>query len=59
MKNRNALLYIFASRMAYDMDGDSLMIYASEKLQEDYAKLSDDELLAEIADFYPDLLEEV
>jgi len=44
--------------MVHDMDGDSLMVYALEKLREDYSQYSDEVLLAEISEYYPELLEE-
>ena len=59
MQNRESLIYILADRMVHDMDGDTLMMYALEKLREDYEHCSDTELLAEVTEFYPDLLEEI
>jgi hypothetical protein len=58
MQNRDSLIYTFAERMVYDMDGDSLMVYALEKLREDYAQYSDEQLLAEVSEYYPDLIGE-
>lgn len=57
MQNRDSLIYTFAERMVYDMDGDTLAMYALERLREDYDQYSDEQLLAEVAEYYPDLLE--
>jgi hypothetical protein len=57
-QNRESLIYQFAECMVHDMDGDSLMVYALEKLREDYAQYSNEVLLAEISEYYPELLEE-
>jgi hypothetical protein len=58
MQNRDSLIYTLAERVVYDMDGDSLMSYAIEKLREDYEQYSDELLLAEISEYCPDLLGE-
>jgi hypothetical protein len=59
MQNRESLISTFAECMVYDMDGDSLFVYAIEKLREDYAQYSDEQLLAEVSEYYPELLEDI
>jgi hypothetical protein len=59
MQNRDSLIYTLAERVAYNMDGDSLMSYAIEKLREEYEQYppSDEQLLAELSEYCPDLLD--
>ena len=58
MQNRESIIRRFAESMVHDMDGDTLVMYALEKLEEDYERYSDAELLSEVTEFYPDILEE-
>jgi hypothetical protein len=49
----------YVTRIVDGMDMDTLVSYAHDCLAGALEKLSDEDLRAEIADFYPDLLEEV
>lgn len=58
MKNRDEVLDEFVERIVDGMDLGTLMTYAIDKMRESYDEVSDEDLTKEIADFYPDLLEE-
>ena len=57
MKNREDLIGEYADRVVDGMDMDSLVVYALDKMMEDLRTYSDEDLRDEIAEFYPDLLE--
>ena len=58
MVNRDELIEAYAERIVGGMDMKELWAYALEHLQEGLSSYSDDELLAEIEDFAPDLIGE-
>lgn len=58
MKNRDEVLNVFVERIVDGMDLGTLMTYAIDKIRESYDEVSDEDLTKEIADFYPDLLED-
>ena len=57
MQNREELISAFVHRIIDGMDFQTLWTYALESMQENYAQFSDEQLLAEVSEFYPDLLE--
>lgn len=59
MKTQEQLVSEFAWRVVEGMDMQTLEMYAMEKIVADYSTLSEEDLHAEIAEFYPDLLEDV
>ncbi len=56
---KDELIGEYVDRIVDGMDIDTLVSYAHDGLAGALEKLSDEDLRAEIADFYPDLLEEV
>ena len=56
---KDELLDKFVTRTVDGMDTNTLVMYAHNMMTITMATLTDEELRAEIADFYPDLLEEV
>jgi len=56
---RDELINEYVTRIVDGMDADTLAVYAHNCMAISMELLSDDDLRAEIADFYPDLLEEV
>jgi len=57
MQSREDIISAYAHRIIDGMDFKTLWTYALEQLQENYAQYSDEQLLAELSEFYPDLLE--
>ena len=57
MTNRETLQALLADRIVDQMDMDSLVTFATERLMDSYASLTDAQLQAEIEDFAPDLLD--
>ena len=55
---KDELIGNYAQRVVEDMDMDTLVAYALDQLIDGLATMSDEDLREEIADFYPDLLEE-
>ena len=58
MKTIEQMRHIYAERIVDAMDTDTLMDIVFEHLMENLTKYSDDELKTEIADNYPDILED-
>jgi hypothetical protein len=56
---RDELINEYVTRIVDGMDMDTLVVYAHNCMAISMELLSDEDLRAEIADFYPDLLEEV
>ena len=56
--NRDDLIREYAYRIVDGMDVDTLVTWAIDTLAERLEDLPDEDLRTEIADFYPDLLEE-
>jgi hypothetical protein len=57
MLNREDLIAQYAERIAEGMDTDTLVMYAIDQLMDGLRTMTDEDLTAEIEDFYPDLLE--
>jgi hypothetical protein len=57
MLNREDLIAQYAERIVEGMDIETLVIYAIDQLMDGLRTYTDDDLAAEIEDFYPDLLE--
>jgi hypothetical protein len=57
MQSREELVSAYVHRIIDGMDFKTLWNCALEQLQENYAQYSDEQLLAEVSEFYPDLLE--
>ena len=57
MQNRENLQSLLAARIVDQMDLDSLVSYATDRLMDSYASLTDAQLVMEIEDFAPDLLD--
>lgn len=58
MKNRDEVLNEFVERIVDGMDMEAIVSYAIDKMRESYDDVSDEDLAKEIADYYPDLLED-
>jgi hypothetical protein len=58
MKNRNDLINEYAELIVDGMDMDTLVMYAIDTIRDRLSSYNDEELLEEIADFYPELLED-
>jgi hypothetical protein len=56
---RDELISEYVTRIVDGMDMDTLVTYAHDCLASVLETYSEEDLRAEIADFYPDLLEEV
>jgi hypothetical protein len=57
MLNREDLIAEYAERIVEGMDVDTLVMYAIDQLMDGLRTYTDEDLAAEIEDFYPDLLE--
>jgi hypothetical protein len=57
MLNREELIAQYAERIVEGMDTDTLVMYAIDQLMVSLRTYTDEDLTAEIEDFYPDLLE--
>jgi NAD/NADP transhydrogenase alpha subunit len=55
---KDELIGEYATRIVEGMDMDTLVAYATDQLLDALSTMSDEDLREEIADFYPDLLEE-
>ena len=58
MKNRSELQSEYVYRIVEDMDMDTLVLHMQDFLHKEFDYLSNEELVAEVRDFYPDLLED-
>ena len=57
MQNRETLQALFADRVVEAMDMGELVSYATDRLMDSYASMTDAQLQEEIEDFAPDLLD--
>lgn len=58
MVNRDELLNEYVGEVINGLDLDVIYTYAFEALRRDMAQLTDEELLKEVTEYYPHLLEE-
>jgi len=58
MENRDELIEAYAERIADGMDHKDMWAFVMENLEANLSTYSDEQLLAEIEDFAPDLLGE-
>lgn len=58
MVNRTELIEAYAEAVIDSLDMDTLVVFATEKMREELEKYSDQELLEEITEFAPSLLDE-
>lgn len=58
MKKRRELQSEFVYRIVEGMDMDTLVQYAQDMLNKEFDAYSNEELVNEVRDFYPDLLED-
>lgn len=56
-QHRAELIEAYAQRVVDGMDLQDIVAIAMDKLMEDLEHYTDEALVAEIADFYPDLVE--
>ena len=56
--NRSELQENMIQRILDDMDLDGLMQLAYDYMDESYGKYSDEELTAEVKEYYPDLMDD-
>ena len=56
--NKNDLISEYAALVVDGMDMTTLCVYAIEKMRGDLETYSDDELIEEVREYYPHLLEE-
>jgi len=55
--NRQELLEAYVDRLLENMSTKDLMRLVGDQLEESFSSLSDEELIAEVEEYYPDLLE--
>lgn len=58
-RHRTALQDQLVERMVEDMDADELATLAMDYLDLQYDKLTDGQLMDRVAEFYPDMLEDL
>ena len=58
LSNRDALVQSYIDRVIDNMSTKDLVRIVWEQLEENLASYSDEELLSEVEDYYPELLEE-
>ena len=56
--NRADIQDAYIERILDGMGVKELLMYAAEKLEQEYSQLSDEELLEDVRNYYPDILEE-
>ena len=56
--NRSELQDALIQQILEDMDIKTMMAILYDNMQESYDKYSDEELIAEVKEYYPELLEE-
>jgi len=56
--NRQELLDAYIDRILDNMSTKDLMRFVGDQLEESFSILSDEELIAEVEEYYPDLIEE-
>ena len=57
-KNRDVIIQSYASRILYDMDFDTLYVFAYEQLVDSKSLMNNEPLEQEILEFYPEIFEE-
>lgn len=57
-ENRDVIMDSYVSRILDDMEYDTLYTFAYDMLKDGKSGLSNDQLTNQIADYYPDILEE-
>jgi hypothetical protein len=57
--NRDALIQDYIDRVIDNMNTKDLVRIVWEQLEENLALYSDEELITEVSDYYPELLEDV
>lgn len=58
MKKRSELQSEFVYRIVEGMDMDTLVLHLQDQLHKEFDYLSNEQLVDEVRDFYPDLLED-
>ena len=58
-ENRTVIMDSYASRLLDDMDFDALYTFAYDMLRDNKMGLTNEQLTDQIADYYPDLLEDI
>jgi hypothetical protein len=56
--NRTELIEAYVDRILDNMSTKDLMQIVGDQLDENFSSYSDEELIAEITEYYPELLEE-
>jgi len=56
--NRTELLEAYVDRLLENMSTKDLMRLVGDQLEESFSSLSDEELIAEVEEYYPELLED-
>ena len=57
--NRQELLDAYIDRILDNMSTKDLMRIVGDQIEENLSSYSDDELIAEVSEYYPELLEDV
>lgn len=58
MENREQLISEYVDRILDNMSTKDLMRIVGDQLEENLSSYSDDELIAEVTEYYPELLED-
>lgn len=58
MKKRSELQSEYVYRIVEDMDMDTLVLHMQDFLHKEFDKYTEEELVTDVRDFYPDLLED-
>lgn len=58
MENREQLISEYVDRILDNMSTKDLMRIVGDQLEENLSSYSDDELIAEVNEYYPELLED-
>ena len=58
-ENRTVIIGSYVSRVLDDMEYDTLYAFAYDMLEDGKQNLSNEQLTDQIADYYPDLLEDI
>ena len=58
-ENRTVIIGRYVSRVLDDMEYDTLYAFAYDMLEDGKQNLSNEQLTDQIADYYPDLLEDI
>lgn len=58
MNNRQQLVEAYVDRILDNMSTKDLMRIVGDQLEENFNSYSDEELIAEVEEYYPELLEE-